>query len=229
MRIDKFLSQLNFCSRNDVKNFLKTYEVIIDDQRILDRSYEFNPELQKLQIDGEITFYENPIHLMIFKPIGFLSANKDKLHPCVVELIKAPYHRFEYAIAGRLDIDAEGLVILTTDGTLAHQITHPKSHLPKTYQVTLDMEFKHEKELIKGVMIKDGKNELYLAKALEIKTSQNDVILKIDEGKFHQVKRMFQAVGYEVIHLKRTHIGHLSLGNLKPGEYRQFRKESLYD
>jgi 16S rRNA pseudouridine516 synthase len=229
MRIDKFLSQLKFCSRNDVKDFLKTHEVILDGKRVVERSFEFNPEHQNMMIDHEVIFYANPIHLAVFKPKGYLSANKDKLHPCVVELIKSPYHRFDYAIAGRLDIDAEGLLILTTDGALAHQITHPKSHLPKTYEVILDADFKHEKDLLKGVIIKDGKNELYQAKALDMMTNKNHVILKIDEGKFHQVKRMFQAVGYDVLELRRTHIGKLSIDDLKPGEYRQFRKEDLYD
>lgn len=229
MRIDKFLSHLKITSRKDAQKFLKKACVVVNGIRIFDASFDINPDIEDVWINDEKVFYKKDIHLAIYKPKDILSANHDQFHTCIVELLKAPYDRFDFKIAGRLDLDSEGLMILTTDGLFQHEITHPKSHVPKTYEVALDQPFKHEQALLDGVTIKDGKEHLYLAKASHIKTEGNDVTIIIDEGKFHQVKRMFQHVGYQVFNLKRTHIGRLSLNDLKPGEYIEIKKEDLYD
>jgi 16S rRNA pseudouridine516 synthase len=227
VRIDKFLSNLKYGSRSDMKNMIKERLIEVDGQQVSRVDQTINPLTQTVKIDGVTVFYQDPIHIALYKPEGFLSANTDPMHPVAVSLIQEPYSRFDLSIAGRLDLDAEGLLILTTDGDLLHQITHPNQHLPKTYEVTLDHAFYHQKALLSGVLIKDGKGNPYLAKALAIEHEGIHVKIIIDEGKFHQVKRMFGAVGYEVIHLKRTSIGKLSLGELKPGQYRTFRKEEL--
>lgn len=229
MRIDKFLSHLKITPRKDVQKFLKKESVVIGGTRIFDASYDLNPDIEDVYINHQLVFYQKDIHLAIYKPINILSANHDTKHTCITALLKAPYDRFDFKIAGRLDIDSEGLMVLTTDGLFQHEITHPKSHVPKTYLVTLDQSFKHEKDLLKGVMIKDGKNNPYLAKASFLKTEGIYVTIIIDEGKFHQVKRMFEHVGYTVLNLKRTHIGRLSLHDLKPGEYMEIKKEDIYD
>ena len=229
MRIDKFLSHMKITSRKDAKKFLKMTPLLVDGKRILDPSYDVNLDQESIFINDEKVVYKKDIHLMIYKPKNYLSANHDTRHQCVVELLKEPYVSYDFKIAGRLDLDSEGLMILTTDGHFQHEITHPKSHLPKTYEVRLDHPFNHEKELIKGVMIKDGKDNPYLAKALALKSDGFYVNIIIDEGKFHQVKRMFEHVGYTVLNLKRTKIGNLSLGNLKPGAYIEIEKEDLYD
>ena len=229
MRIDKLLSQMKFCTRSEAKQFLAKHHVAIDGTRIISQREDVVPEKSLITIDGEKLFYKSEIHLMMYKPKGYVSANKDTLHPCSTDLIKEPYHRFDFSIAGRLDIDAEGLLILTTSGTLVHEITSPVRHLRKIYEVKLDHPFTHEKDLYEGVEILDGKNEIYLAKALAIETHEDLVYLTIDEGKFHQVKRMFKSVGYEVVNLKRIQIGNLRLGSLNPGEYIEFIKENLYD
>ena len=229
MRLDKLLSQLKFGSRKDIKAFLKLHEVTIDQKRVLIPSIEVDPSSQVIRIDQEALFYKEQIHLAIYKPKGYLSANQDALYPCVVELIQSPYHRFDFKIAGRLDLDAEGLMVLTTNGQFVHEITHPKSHVPKTYEVILDKPFQHHQQLIDGVVVKDGHQETYTAKAIEITSMDTVVTIVIDEGKFHQVKRMFQSVGYDVVNLKRMKIGQLDLGNLTPGEYKEIRREDLYD
>jgi 16S rRNA pseudouridine516 synthase len=227
MRIDKFLSNLKYGSRKEIKDFLKDEEVTVNQKRVLDPTTDINPSLEEIYLNGEKIFYQDQVNLAVYKPKGFLSANHDKMHPCITELIQAPYNRFEYGIAGRLDIDSEGLLILTTDGELAHHIMHPKTHMEKTYEVTLDREFKSAKTLLKGVTIKDGKDHEYLAKAISIETDQLKVTIVIDEGKFHQVKRMFIAVGYEVLNLKRTKIGKLSIGDLAEGHYLSFERNEL--
>lgn len=227
MRVDKFLSQMKFCSRKQAKSFLKSHKVLIDNHQIFDAVFNVDPSLQKVSIDDEIIFYEDPIYLALNKPKGYISANKDGMHPCVVDLIKKPFDRFDFKIAGRLDIDTEGLILLSTDGKFVHEITHPNHHLPKTYIAVLDRKFTDATLLLKGVEIRDGHQKPFIAKALDIKTNGKEVSIVIDEGKFHQVKRMFLKVGYEVIYLKRTQIGNLKLKDLFPGTYRQVRKDEI--
>jgi len=226
MRIDKLLSHLKYGSRKEMKSWLIKHIVLVDGERVKIADTHVDPNTQAITIDGVKLFYQENIHLAIYKPKGYVSANQDALHPCVVDLVQEPFNRFDFKIAGRLDLDAEGLLILTTDGQFVHDITHPKSHVPKKYEVTLDQPFTHKKALLKGVDIKDGYNEIYHAKALDIHVQDHSVIITIDEGKFHQVKRMFMHVGYEVLSLKRTHIGNLALSDLEPGTYREFRKEA---
>ena len=227
MRIDKFLSQLKYGTRSEIKKFLAMHNVMVNQMRVCNQAYIIDPKSDLITIDNEPVFYKEHIHLAFYKPKGYLSAHHDSLHPCLFELIKSPYHRFDLVIAGRLDLDAEGLMILTTDGGFAHQLTHPKEHIEKIYEVILNQTFEHQDALIKGVFIQDGKGETYHAKALAISSHQNHVTLTIDEGKFHQVKRMFKSVGYEVINLKRTQIGKLCLNHLKPGDYVEIRKEDI--
>jgi len=229
MRIDKFLSNLKYGSRSEMQSFLKEHEVIVDEIKISSTSHEIDPSKEIVYLDQKPIFYKYPIYIAINKPIGYLSANHDMMYPCVVDLLEEPYNRFDFAIAGRLDLDAEGLMILTTDGAFAHRVTLPKSHVPKTYEVTLNQAFTHHFALREGVTIKDGKNQLYKAFAVDIESENGIVMITIDEGKFHQVKRMFEAVGYLVLKLKRIKIGHLLLGELSSGEYEEFRKEEIYD
>lgn len=229
MRIDKFLSQLKYCTRSQTKAFLKNHVTMIKNERVLNASYIFNPDNEKVNIDGIDLYYKNPLHLMLNKPKGYVSATTDQLHPCVTNLLKEPYSRFDFKIAGRLDIDTEGLLILTTDGNFIHKITHPNQHLEKVYVATLDRDFTHQSELLKGVQILDGRNQPYLAVAIDIKVEDKEVTITIDEGKFHQVKRMFLILGYEVLYLKRIKIGKLELNDLALGEYREVGKEELYD
>lgn len=229
MRIDKFLSQLNFCTRNEVKAFLKKHEVEIDKKRIISQNHAFDPKTQKVYIDQDLIFYEDPIHLMLNKPKGYVSAKKDNLYPCVIDLITPPYNRFDFSIAGRLDVDTEGLLILTTDGKFLHEITHPNYHLPKVYEAILDKPFEHKEALLNGVMIYDANQIMFEAKALDVEVEDHRVSITIDEGKFHQVKRMFLSVGYKVIYLKRTQVGKLKLNDLEIGEIKQITRSDLYD
>ncbi|MDY0075155.1 MAG: pseudouridine synthase [Acholeplasmataceae bacterium] len=229
MRIDKLLSQLKYCTRSEAKTFLEQHVFTINNKRVQSSHQSIDPTCDIMVLDGKKVFYKSPIHLMINKPKGYLSANHDPIHPCVVDLIKDPYDRFDYSIAGRLDIDTEGLIILTTDGSFVHDIISPKKHVQKVYEVILDKTFTHDKELLLGVTIKDGKNQEYLAKAIELTKNEEKIYLTIDEGKFHQVKRMFQALNYQVTHLKRIQIGKLKLGDLSPGDYIEITKEMLYD
>lgn len=227
MRIDKYLSDLKIEQRSKVKNYLLSHEVRVDGALIISSDFKFDPSRCELTIDQKMIPYIKEMHLVLYKPSGYLSAHKDLLHQTVFSLLKSPYDHFDFKIAGRLDLDAEGLLILTTDGKFVHEITHPKKHLDKIYEVTLDKIFTDQERLIEGVMIKDEFNQPYLAKAKQVSVENLVVTVTIDMGKFHQVKRMFQSLGYDVIKLKRTKIGNLDLRNLEVGSYYPFRKEEL--
>lgn len=226
MRIDKMLSQLNYGSRQDIKKMAKKGLIYCNQKVVTDVSLHVDPEIDEIMINQEVVFYRHTFLLKIYKPIGYECTHKKTLYPSVIDLIENPYQRFDLKIAGRLDVDAEGLVLITNDGALQHQITHPKKHLVKYYEVTLDQPFHHEKALLNGVSIKDGHNEPYIAKALSIESQDSYVKITIDEGKFHQIKRMFEAVGYHVTHLKRTQIGTITLEDLKPGMYQLVSMEA---
>ncbi|MDD3068014.1 MAG: pseudouridine synthase [Acholeplasmataceae bacterium] len=227
MRIDKYLSDLKIERRSRVKNYLKSHEVWIDGERIKTIDFNFDPKISELIIDHELIPYIEDMHIVLYKPEGYLSAHKDLMHQTIFSLLDQTLHRFDFKIAGRLDLDAEGLLILTTDGKFVHEITHPKKHLDKVYEVILDQAFMDQEAMMKGIFVKDEFNEPYEAKAKNIEVNEHHVTLTIDMGKFHQVKRMFEALGYHVIKLKRIKIGHLTLRDLKPGEYYQFGKEEL--
>ncbi len=228
MRIDKFLSNLKYTSRSQAKKFLSMHAVRNGD--VLIQNVKTNVDLEQgIYIDDQKVFYKENIYLMINKPEGYLSATKDQRFPCVVDLLKEPYNRFDFMIVGRLDIDTTGLLLLTTDGMFVHDVTHPSKHMPKTYIAVLDQNEVDCSKLLEGVYIKDDKNQTYFAKALACHVEGDTAKIIIDEGKFHQVKRMFEAIGCNVLQLKRISIGRLQLGNLEESSYKEIRKEDLYD
>ena len=230
MRIDKLLSNLKYGSRKDIKELIKNQAITLNDEFVKSPSIKINPDLDIIKVYGEEVTYFKQLNLMIYKPRGYLSANHDHMHQTIFELLDDEVSRYDLKIAGRLDLDSEGLLILTTSGTLAHKITSPNTHLAKVYEVILDKKINDYTQLLKGVIIKDGKGNEYLAKALAItKLAEDTLTISIDTGKFHQVRRMFEAIGYQVINLKRVQIGNLKLGNLKPGEYQTFKEYDLFD
>ncbi|MGE4320874.1 MAG: pseudouridine synthase [Acholeplasmataceae bacterium] len=230
MRIDKLLSELKYVSRSQSRSFMKKHHIMYQGIRIIDPSFNVDPFLD-IYIDEVKLYYNDPIYLALNKPKGYISATKDQKHPCITDLLKEPYNRFDFSIAGRLDIDTTGLIILTTDGQFIHEITHPKKHVDKVYEATLDdvLTFEKSDMLLQGVMILDDKKEAYLAKASHISFEGFSSKITIDEGKFHQVKRMFEAIGYKVLQLKRIKIGKLLLNDLEEGIYKEIRKEDIFD
>lgn len=230
IRLDRLLVNMKFGSRKEVQDLIKSGAVLVDGKVELKKDRKLNPALNKVVVFDEELYYQDEIILAINKPIGYLSANVDAFYPVVVDLIGAPYHRIDFKIAGRLDLDSEGLLILTTSGKTVHDITNPNKKIIKTYDVTTEEIIDEEMllRLLEPIRILDGNSEPYLTKALNIsKTSENTALISLDEGKFHQVKRMFRAIGYEVISLKRIQIGKYHLGNLEPGEYVEIKKDDI--
>lgn len=230
MRIDRHLSNLKYGTRSEMTKAIKSGLVKVNDKVITNSHLKIDPNKDIIYFNDELVYYYDIINIMIYKPIGYLSANKDNMHKVVVDLIEDKYKRLDLKIAGRLDLDSEGLLILTTSGSYAHFITSPNNKINKVYQVITEDDIDNYNLLLEGVVVKDGKSEEYLAKAIDIKKiTNNKYEITIDEGKFHQVKRMFLALNTKVLNLKRIQIGNLNLGNLQPGEYITFEKGELHD
>lgn len=219
MRIDKLLSNLKYGSRKDVERIIKQKRVLVNGILCTSGKEKVDPKVDEIMLDGEVVFYEESILLMMNKPSGYVSANHDDLHPTVFEFVKEPYNRFDLNIAGRLDIDTEGLLLLTNDGQLLHEIIHPKKNVYKEYFVEVAKTFDLSC-LLKPMEILDGNGAPFRPmKPMIKKIDDVHFYLKIKEGKFHQVKRMVEHCGSEVVYLKRTKVGHLVLDDaLEPGE-----------
>ncbi len=229
MRIDKILANLKYGSRNDIKALAKSHRIKVNHQIISDVSMTINPLKDEIQIDDQVVFYKENLYLMMNKPKGVICAANDGLYPTYLSLLEEPYNRFVLNVCGRLDVDTEGLIVLTNDGDFLHKVISPKNDIDKTYFVTLNQPLTKYHQLEKGVTIKDGAEKPYQTKPAKIFDVENNTCrIAISEGKFHQVKRMFEVIGYEVINLKREKIGNLELDEtLQYGDYRELTEQEL--
>lgn len=230
MRIDKLLANIGYGSRKEVKGLLKSRAVMVNEVIVKDAKLHVNPHEDVVMVHGEVVEYKEFIYVMMNKPQGVLSATEDRHQETVIDLLALEDSVYEPFPVGRLDKDTEGLLLITNDGKLAHQLLSPKKHVPKTYfaviegQVTeRDIEaFRAGVTLDDEYVTKPG--ELVILKA----GPTSDIELTITEGKFHQVKRMFEAVHKRVIYLKRLSMGSLKLDeSLELGEYRELTAEEL--
>ncbi len=229
-RIDKVLSNLGYGSRSELKKICKNGLVKVNGKVINNPGVQVDVENDEIIFDGEKVTYKEFIYLMLNKPDGYISATFDKRDPIVLDLIDKEDLVFEPFPVGRLDKDTEGLLVLTNDGQLAHRVLSPKKHVPKTYYAKIEGVVTEEdiKAFAKGVTLDDGYEtmpaELVILKSDEI----SEIELTIHEGKFHQVKRMFESVDKKVIYLKRLSMGKLQLDkNLALGEYRELTDEEI--
>lgn len=222
MRLDRFLSNLKYGTRSEIKKAIKKGKVTINGKPAKEANVTINPIVDQVHYDGDLVFYKDTITLMLNKPKGYISATKDGLHKTVVDLIGEPYSRFDLNIAGRLDIDTEGLVLLTNDGNFLHSVISPKKNIYKKYYVEVDEELDCAK-LLEPMKILDGNNNEYTPLTPKVEQlTPSTFHLEIKEGKFHQVKRMCQYYGVKVTYLKRIAIGEIELdSSLKLGEYRE--------
>jgi len=210
IRIDKFLADRTSYSRSDVRTLLKNGAVSADGRIISDAKQKINPDTQ------EITLYNKKIHggsllyIIANKPEGYICATEDRHHKTVLELLPEELRHKDLFPAGRLDIDTTGLVLLTNDGQLAHQMLSPKHHVPKYYLVTLARNFQENyiQKLSDKLILSDG------TQCLSAQVHQIDhthCIICLHEGKYHEVKRMFASLGNHVQHLHRVAVGNLLL------------------
>lgn len=209
---------------------LKAGSVRVNAETVKDASAHVDPHRDEVSILGERVLYKEFIYLMLHKPQGVISATEDGRDRTVVDLLDAEDRHFNPFPVGRLDKDTEGLLLLTNDGKLAHNLLSPKKEVPKTYYAHISGVVT-EADAVRfaaGVTLEDG----YLTKpgSLNILKSgeMSEIELTITEGKFHQVKRMFEAVGKRVTYLKRLSMGPLQLdASLPIGEYRELTEEEL--
>ncbi|WP_058303528.1 pseudouridine synthase [Gorillibacterium timonense] len=228
-RLDKILAHTGFGTRREIKELVKRGLVSVNGKPIKDSGMQVNPESDEIMADGERVEYREFVYLMLHKPPGYVSATEDVRDRTVLELLGEEYRHFELFPVGRLDKDTEGLLLLTNDGKLAHQLLTPRKHVPKTYyaEVSGFVTEEDREAFRKGVELDDGyvtlPAELVIEHAEELETGKlSRIRLTIHEGKFHQVKRMFQSVGKQVVYLKRLSMGQLTLDDtLRLGEYRE--------
>ncbi len=227
MRLDKLLSNLKYGSRSQIKEMCKDKRVKVNNVITLDSSRPVY-EADEIKVDDVIIFHKDVFLLMLNKPSDVVCANKDNLHKTVVDLIKEPYNRYELNICGRLDIDTLGLVLITNSGKLMHKIISPNSNIDKTYYVEYSGNM-DKLALESPITLKDGNNEEYRTMGSKVEIlGDNSCLITIHEGKFHQVKRMFEYINCKVELLKRIRIGNIYLDdNLKPGEYKEIEIDSV--
>ncbi len=222
MRLDKYLSHMGFGTRNDVKKIIKNGWVTINDETIKKADYNVKEE-DIVCVDDEPVNYVEFEYYMLNKPAGYVSATEDRLYPTVMELIQSQRHDL-YPV-GRLDIDTEGLLLISNDGTFTHNLLSPKKHVDKKYYVEFDGVLPDNAvELFsKPMQLED-----FIASPSQLEIiDQNKAYLTIHEGKFHQVKRMFEHVGCTVTYLKRVQFSFLTLENLEVGEFRVLTKDEV--
>ncbi|WP_413363168.1 pseudouridine synthase [Lysinibacillus sp. 3P01SB] len=230
MRLDKLLANMGYGSRKEVKQLLKEKAVTIDGIVVKDAAMKVDPDQQDVSVYGERVIYTEFIYLMMNKPPGVISATEDRYDETVIDLLDPLAQHFKPFPVGRLDKDTEGLLLITNDGNLSHNLLSPKKHVPKTYYATVEgvvteadiAAFRQGVELDDGYVTKPG--ELVILKSDDV----SEIELTIQEGKFHQVKRMFEAVGKKVTYLKRLSMGPLVLDEmLELGDYRELTEEEL--
>ena len=230
MRLDKFLVNLKYGSRNDIKKLCKNSLIKVNGAVVKDSDLNINPNLDEIIVEDKKVFYKENITLIMNKPAGYICSTVDEKYPSLLRLLDEKYSRFDFNFAGRLDWDTEGLVILSTDGELIHKITSPKKDMYKTYYVKTEKIIVDEEILETPITLLDGKDKEYTTKGAKInKLSDYELLLSITEGKFHQVKRMLEYIGNKVIYLKRIQIGNLSLPNyLELGEFIEIDPNDIY-
>lgn len=230
MRLDKFLSECGICSRSESKIFIKKGMITVNGKKAAKGEEKIDPDNDEIMFKGQKIIYAEFEYYMLNKPAGVVSATEDKNDKTVIDLVPKPHAKDIFPV-GRLDKDTEGLLIITNDGETAHRLLSPKKHVDKTYFVRTsggEIGTEEAEKLENGVDI--GEEKLTLPAEIEIlKNGEiSESLLTIREGKFHQVKRMFKAVGREVIYLKRISMGNIKLDeSLEKGECRKLSEDEI--
>lgn len=229
MRLDKYLAEMGIGSRSAVKELVRKGRVTLNDEPVKNPDVKMIPGQDKVTLDGELVGYVALEYYMLNKPQGVLSATMDKKSETVVDLITSKVRKDLFPV-GRLDRDTEGLLLITNDGMLAHNLLSPKKHVDKVYYAVVEgkVEEQHVKDFEKGIILSDGTPTMPAYLEILKSADISEIRLTIHEGKFHQVKRMFEAIGCHVTYLKRLRMGTLVLDEkLAPGEYRKLTEDEL--
>ena len=239
-RLDKLLAHEGFGSRKDIRKLLRNCKVLVNGSRTYDPATQVDAESDTISVDGEEINLHKNLYLMMNKPQHYVCSTKEGDHETVFDLLddslRTPYLQDKLHLVGRLDMDTEGLLLFTTDGELTHRLISPKSHISKTYLCGLEHTETAEHQTAitakfeNGIEVGPEDNEQgFTAQPAQI-TWLNDTTahLTIYEGKYHQVKRMFAAVGNRIVYLKRISMGQLQLDeSLELGEYKELTESDL--
>ncbi len=230
MRLDKFLAECGIGTRTEVKKLIRSGAISLNGKPATKADVHLDPDSDTVFAFGQKIQYRKFIYLMLNKPQGYLSATRDGRTPTVMELVPDQYRHFEVFPVGRLDIDTEGFLLMTNDGDLAHRLLSPKKHIPKTYiaEIQSPVTDADISAFRRGVTLDDGYNTL----PAELKNLSDEnpyrAEIVIHEGKFHQVKRMFESIGNKVLFLKRIKMNNLPLDeSLAPGEIREITEDEM--
>lgn len=231
MRLDKYLAEMGVGTRQEVKKQIRQGKAAVNGTVVKAADTKIDETSDEVTICGRNISYVSYEYYMLNKPGGVVSATEDRRDTTVIDLIKDKKRKDLFPV-GRLDKDTEGLLLITNDGDLAHRLLAPKKHVDKVYYAKIDGMVTEEdvKRFAEGIDIGAEEEEMTRPAKLDIMRSaeESEIRLTIHEGKFHQVKRMFLAVGKEVTYLKRERMGTLCLDeNLKPGEYRVLTEEEI--
>lgn len=235
MRLDKYLGNSGVGTRKEIKEFLKKRKIKVNDKIVIDGSIKIKEYEDIIKYEDNIVEYKPFVYIMLNKPSGVISATEDKKYKTVIDILDNNYRTYDIFPVGRLDIDTEGLLLLTNDGQLSHNLLSPNKHVDKKYYVELKTEITAEmiEKLENGIKLEEN----FITKNAKIEVMKDEkniekdlkkVFITITEGKFHQVKRMFKAVNNEVLYLKRVQMGNLKLDKkLSLGEYRELTENEL--
>lgn len=233
MRLDKFITETLNVSRKDAKQILKSKNILVDNAIITDGGYNLKKESIVLYNGKELIYKEN-IYLMMNKKKGYVSANQDKYHKTVFDLIdNKKYNINKLFTVGRLDIDTTGLLLITSDGDFSHYLTSPKNNISKTYYVETDNSFPDNAiyELREGIKLIDDDKKEYLSKPAKIEyidEKKDKAYITVTEGKFHEVKKLCGHFGLKVLNLHRISIGKVVLDkDLQEGMIRELTEEEI--
>ena len=229
MRLDKYLSKCGQGTRTEAKKLIRGGRVTVNAELVKDAGFVLDAASASVTVDDHLLRYRENHYLMLNKPQGVISATRDRVQPTVLDFLPPEYRHLDLFPIGRLDKDTEGLVVLTDDGPLTHRLLSPKKQVPKTYlaRVKGTVTPSDAEHFAAGIELEDFTT---LPAHLEILAAgpQSAVRVTICEGKFHQVKRMFHALGKEVLHLQRISLGGLELDpHLEPGNVRELTVEEL--
>lgn len=227
-RLDKILANAGYGSRREVKQMVKAGRVCINGAPAAVSDVKCDPDVDCISVDGQAVTVREHYYVMFHKPQGLLSATEDRTCETVLDRLPAELRKRGLFPVGRLDKDAEGLLLLTDDGALAHRLLSPRHHVDKVYYVRVNGELKREdcEAFARGIVLGDGYR--CMSAELKICTSgkESEALVRIQEGKFHQVKRMLASCGVKVIKLKRLSMGPLELDcDLPQGSWRYLTLE----
>lgn len=218
-RLDKLLAHMRVGSRREVKALVKQGRVQIDGTVAGDPGQLLDPLVQSISVDGRKIPFRSHFHILLHKPAGVITATEDSRQSTVLDLIPTEYRHPDLFPVGRLDKETEGLLLLTTDGDLGHRLLSPRWHVEKVYLAQLDLPLDQvdPAAFAAGIALEDGYT--CLPARLE-PLSEREALVTVREGKYHQVRRMFAALGKRVLYLRRLSMGPLELGDLLPGSLR---------